>query len=597
MSLLVANIHWPGPDGDPTPALRARLGLPSGASLQFSLVKRSVDGRRRPPVWLANYRVELEPAALEAQVLRAPPHGVRAYSSRDHERFDKEDALTPGQRSTAHADDLQTAAPLADAVAGPGAPALAGDVHPAPDLTAGREAPTRPRAWPAGVRPIVVGAGPAGLFAALRFGEAGIPAVLLERGGPVEERHHAVRAFWRHAELDLDTNVVFGEGGAGAFSDGKIYTRRRDGELGWIFRRLVDFGADPEILEEGWAHLGTDRIRAILPRMRARLIELGVEVRFHAAVHSLLVEDGRCAGVQLASGEQLRGGPVLMATGHSARGVWSAMLDAGAAAEQRPIHIGARIEHPQQLIDHARYGAARGALPPASYRLTSHPPARRGRPAARAAHTFCMCPGGTVVGATNEPGRVVVNGMSYSKRQAWWANSAVIVEVRPEDYPGTDPLAGARYQDAIEQRAFVAGGGGFRAPAQRVADLLAGRASVDLPRTSYTLGVTPSDLREVLPAPLIEGLIAAVRHFDKQIPGFAGDDGVLIAPETRTTAPLRFLRDAQLESPTLPGLMPVGEGAGYAGGIVSAALDGDRAARSAIARSGAIASRATVAPG
>lgn len=546
MPLLVANIPWTGPEADPTEALLRRLGLPAGTSLQFELVKRSVDGRRRPPLWLANYRVDLAETALEGQVLRRPPHGVRAYGARDHERFDKTDA----------------------------------------------EPPARPR-WPTGLRPIVVGAGPAGLFAALRLGEAGAPALLIERGGPVEERHHAVRKFWRHAELDADTNVVFGEGGAGAFSDGKIYTRRRDGELGWIFRRLVDFGADPTILEEGWAHLGTDRIRAILPRLRERLIELGVEVRFHAPLSGLLVEGGRCVGVRLSTGEELRGGPVIVATGHSARDVWQAMLDAGAEAEQRPIHIGARIEHPQQVIDAARYGAPRGELPPASYRLTSHPRSpRSGAAPARAAHTFCMCPGGTVVGATNHPGRVVVNGMSYSKRAAWWANSAVIVEVQPGDYPGSDPLAGARYQDEIERRAFAAGGGEFKAPGQRVSDLLAGKGSVEVPRNSYTLGVTPSDLREVLPPPLVAGLIEAIRHFDKQIPGFAGPEGLLIAPETRTTAPLRFLRDERLESPRLPGLMPVGEGAGYAGGIVSAALDGDRAARSIIERVGALAARA-----
>ena len=197
-----------------------------------------------------------------------------------------------------------------------------------------------------------------------------------------------------------------------------------------------------------------------------------------------------------------------------------------------------------------------------------------------------------MVGATNHPGRVVVNGMSYSKRAAWWANSAVIVEVQPGDYPGADPLAGARYQDEIERRAFAVGGGAFKAPGQRVVDLLNGRASDELPRSSYTLGLTPADLRDVLPAPLITGLIAAIRHFDRQIPGFAGPEGVLIAPETRTTAPLRFLRDQRLESPALPGLMPVGEGAGYAGGIVSAALDGDRAARSIIERVSALAANA-----
>lgn len=535
MALLVANIPWPGPDGDPRPAIAARLALSVGHIASVELIKRTVDARRRPPVWQANYKVELNRG--EDLVLARKQHGVRAYSERDEARFGPEDA-----------------APVA-------------------------------RSWRSGVRPIVVGAGPAGLFAALRLAEGGAQVLLLERGAPVEERFQDIRRFWRHAELNPESNVVYGEGGAGAFSDGKIYTRRRDGELGWIFRRLVDFGADPEILEEGWAHLGTDRIQRILPKLRARLVELGVEVRFHAAVEALIVEGGRCVGVRLRGGEALRGGPVMMATGHSARDSWKAMLDAGAAAELRPIHIGARIEHPQRLIDASRYGGERGELPPASYRLTSNPRPRRGQ-APRNAHTFCMCPGGTVVPASNHLERVVVNGMSYSKRAAFWANSAIIVEVFPEDYPGTDPMAGTRYQDAIESRAWVRGGGQYRAPGQRVEDLLAGRPSAELPRVSYPLGATPSDLREVLPEPILRGLIEAIRHFDRQIPGFAGPDGVLLAPETRTTAPLRFLRGDDFSSPTLPDLLPLGEGAGYAGGIVSAALDGFRAANALIARFG-----------
>ena len=424
----------------------------------------------------------------------------------------------------------------------------------------------------------MVGAGPAGLFAALRLGEAGVPTLLLERGGPVEDRHQAVRRFWRHGELDPETNVVFGEGGAGAFSDGKIYTRRRDGELGWIFQRLVDLGADPEILEEGWAHLGTDRIREILPRLRARLAELGVELRFHCRVDGLRVEGGRCVGV-LVAGKEERARAVIVAAGHSARDVWSWLLAAGAAAEVRGVHIGARIEHPQRVIDLARYGADRGELPPASYRLSSNPRNTRGA-AARPAHTFCMCPGGTVVAASNHPDRVVVNGMSYSGRRAWFANSAVVVEVRASDFEGSDPLAGSRYQDAIEARAFQVGGGAFRAPAQLVEDFLAGRASTSLPRTTYPPGVSPCDLREVLPELIVDGMVAAIRHFEKQIPGMAGPEGVLIGPETRTTAPIRFLRGDDLHATRLPGLLPVGEGAGHAGGIASAALDGMRAADS-----------------
>ena len=517
MPLLVANIHWSPEPWDPAESIAKRLEIPQGDIEEAVLLKRTVDGRTRPPRWQANYRVLLRTPELENQVLQRKRHGVRAYTERDTARYRAQDP-----------------------------------------------APVDRVPWTSPTRPIVVGAGPAGLFAALRLGEAGAPAILLERGGPVEERHLAVRSFWRQGVLDADTNVVFGEGGAGAFSDGKIYTRRRDGDLGYVFRRLVDMGADPEILEEGWAHLGTDRIRAILPVLRKRLIELGVEVRFNAAVTDFLTEGDCCVGVRLASGEEVRGGPVLVATGHSARDIWKAMLAAGAQAEQRPIHVGARIEHPQKLIDAGRYGGPRGDLPPASYRLTSRP---RGKKAARPAHTFCMCPGGTVVSATNHPNRVVVNGMSFSKRQAFWANSAIIVAVEPGDYPGTDPLAGMRFQDRIESLAWKAGGGEYRAPAQRVEDFLQDRLSGELPRSSDTRGIASADLREVFPAPLIEGMKAAIHHFNKRIPGFSGSEGLLIAPETRTTAPLRFLRDENRFSTTLDGLMPLGEGAGYAGAL------------------------------
>jgi len=523
MSILVAEVIWPGPDEDPVSAIAVHIEVPASQIAQVQLLRRSVDARARPPVWRANYRVDL--TGGEDAVLARGLHGVRAFTERDSQRYSVDDPPAPARS-----------------------------------------------AWPQGVRPIVVGAGPAGLFAALRLGEAGASAILLERGGPVEDRHYSVRDFWRHGRLDPASNVVFGEGGAGAFSDGKIYTRRRDGDLGWIFRRLVAFGADPEILAEGWAHLGTDRIREILPRMRARLVDLGVEVRFGATVMGFVVENGRCVGVRLADGSECRGGPVIVATGHSARDTWEAMLEAGATAEARPIHIGARIEHPQRMIDQSRYGQPRGELPPASYRLRSSPRD------ARSAHTFCMCPGGTVVPATNHAGRVVVNGMSYSKRQAFFANSAVIVAVEIADYPGSDALAGVRFQDAIEEMAFTEAGGDYRAPAQRVEDFLRDTPSDALPRTSHTLGVSPVDLRSVLPAPIIAGMKAAIQFWDRKVPGFGGPDGVLIAPETRTTAPLRFHRGEDLSSPTVADLLPVGEGAGYAGGIVSAALDGYRAA-------------------
>ncbi len=529
MALLVSNVlvgegEVPPDTEDCARVVADHLGVARAHVRTCELVRRSLDARSRPPAWRANFKVELE--RDEDAVLRRGVAGVRRFGARDEAR-------------------------------------MSGHFPVPTDLD-----------WRA--RPIVVGAGPAGLFAALRLGEAGAPAVLLERGAAVEDRVPVVNRFWRGGPIDADNNILFGEGGAGTFSDGKIYTRRRDGELGWVFRALVEAGADEDILLESWAHLGTDKVRAILPALRARLRALGVEVRFGAAAEGFVVRDGRCVGVRLRDGTTLLGGPVVVAAGHSARDTLAALLDAGAVAELRPIAIGARIEHPQAVIDAARYRGGRGDRPPASYRLADTPPA------GRAAYTFCMCPGGMVVPAQEQDGRVVVNGMSFAARRAMWANSALIVQVGPEDYGATDALAGVRYQDAIERAAYAMTGG-FAAPAQRVADFLNGRPSEDIPRLSYPFGGFPTDLARLLPAPVVEGMRRAIRTFDKEVPGFAGAEGVLIAPETRTTAPLRFLRGPNLESTSLPGLLPVGEGAGWAGGIVSAALDGFRAAEAIIA--------------
>jgi uncharacterized FAD-dependent dehydrogenase len=527
MPLLVTNIIL---TETPKTEIADRLKCEADDIVSVELLKKSVDGRRRPPVWLANFLVVL--SREEQSFVDKKIHGVRLFTERDEQKrmwgsfdWDKQHELT---------EELQ---------------------------------------------PIVVGAGPAGLFAALRFAELGAAPRLIERGGDVKDRHYAVRDFWRHGIFHPQNNVVFGEGGAGAFSDGKIYTRRRDGELGWVFQRLVDFGADPEILLEGWAHLGTDKIREILPKMRARIIELGGTVHFHTCVDDLIVEDGFCVGVETKKGV-FRGNPVVMATGHSARDSWKMMMNAGAEAIARPIRIGVRVEHPQKLIDAERYGKERDGLPPASYRLVSNPKEK----GVRGAHTFCMCPGGTVVGATSHEGHVVVNGMSYSGRRAFWANSAIIVDVRLEDYDGKDAWAGIRFQDRIEQAAFQAGGGDFRAPAQLVTDFLQRKKSKELPRSSFPNGVFSHNLWDIFPEPIANGIAEALRFFDKRIKGFAGPQGLLIAPETRTSAPLRFTRTESLYSTTLDGLMPIGEGAGYAGGIASAALDGLRAAQSACAR-------------
>jgi len=535
LPVLVTGFAAPEGDELPLASLADHLGVGVDELGGVLLVKRSLDARQRQKRWTANYRVDLPGGADE--VLSRQPAGVRAWSPRDDGRYGLVDPL-----------------------------------------------PARPLRFPKAVRPIVVGAGPAGLFAALRLAESGLPGVLLERGGAVRERVAAVNAFWRGKPLDPESNVVYGEGGAGTFSDGKIYTRRRDGELGWIFHRLVSFGADRAALQEAWAHLGTDKVRAMLPRIRQRLVELGFEIRFDTAVSDFLVEGERCVGVVLGSGGRLVGAPVIVATGHSARDTYEALLRAGAPAVARPIRIGARIEHPQSLIDQARYRQPRGELPPASYRFTTARDSRGST--ARPAHTFCMCPGGMVVPATNHRERVVVNGMSFAARRAFWANSAVIVEVPTADFPGADPLAGLRYQDALEARAFALGGGNYAAPAQRVQDLLAGDAGGELPRTSYPQGVVSTDLRALFPESLVAGLVQAVRLFDRKLPGFAGPEAVFIAPETRTTAPLRFLRGPDLHSTGLRDLLTVGEGAGYAGGIVSAALDGLRAANAILAEHG-----------
>ena len=525
MPLLLQNVVLD--DRDAVDLAAAVLDLPRERVTTAEIVRRGVDARTRPAVWRGNLRVELDRG--EEAVLALGRAGVRRWSERDQVR--REGVIPAG----------------------------------------------RP-AWPA--RPIVVGAGPAGIFAALRLVEAGAPVLLLERGEPVETRVGTVNGFWRGKPLDPDSNLLFGEGGAGTFSDGKVYTRRRDGDLGWIFRHLVDAGADAAVLEESWAHLGTDRIRAILPVLRQKIIDGGGEVRFRARMTDLVVHHGRCVGVRLASGEEVLGGPVLVAPGHSARDTVDAMLRAGAAAELRPIAIGARVEHPQALIDAGLYPKGRGDLPPASYRLAHNPVG------GRSTYTFCMCPGGMVVPAQHEPGTNVVNGMSFSARRAVWANSAVIVQVGPEDYGGIDPRAGQRFQSRIEAEAWRLTGS-FAAPAQRVDDFLADRPSRDLPRSSYPFGLAPVELRALLPAAVIEGMKGALRAFDEKIPGFASGAGVLIAPETRTTSPLRLLRGANAESPTLPGLVPSGEGAGWGGGIVSAAHDGFVVAEKMIEGAGA----------
>lgn len=530
MTLCVWNVDWPGEGVDPAESIAQVLGIGASRIQGVRLLKKSLDARKRRQVWKATYRVE---AVDEAGILRQNKHGVRNWTERDALRH--------------------------------------GDVDPIPPR----------QSFPDGFRVVVVGAGPAGLYASLYLAESGADVVLLERGEPVEDRVGTVNGHWRGKRaLNPESNVVFGEGGSGTFSDGKIYTRRRDGDLGYIFRRLVDFGADREVLQDAWAHLGTDKVRAILPVFRARLQELGVEFRHNCRATELQVNNGEVTGVVTHDGQVHACSAVVIAGGHSARDTAQMMVDAGASAEPRPIAIGARVEHPQAMVDVARYHGERDELPAASYRLAEE------LPDGTKVRTFCMCPGGMVVPASNHPGRAVVNGMSFAARRSYWANSAVVVEVEPSHYASTGPLAGYDYQDAIERACFDAAGGDDKAPAQRVDDFIAGRPSTELPRTSYPRGVQAADLSTLLPKHLVDGMRAGLMAFERTVPGFAGESGVLIAPETRTTSPVRFLRDDDYVSTTLPGLYPSGEGAGYGGGIVSCALDGMRVGRAIAQRFG-----------
>jgi uncharacterized FAD-dependent dehydrogenase len=425
-----------------------------------------------------------------------------------------------------------------------------------------------------GRHPLVVGTGPAGLFCALALASKGYRPLLIERGKEVRPRWKDVRRYWSTGELDTESNVAFGEGGAGTFSDGKVYTRRNDPRNAFILQVLARAGQAPDILTSARPHLGTNRLSRALFALRDELEAAGVEYRFESPLTDLEVEGGVLKAARVG-GQRVAVDAVFLGAGHSARDVHEMLLRAGAPLEARPFAVGARIEHPQSLIDRCQYGDEGRAeeLGAASYMLTWNDE-RRGW----AAHTFCTCPGGEVVAASTDPSGLTVNGMSYSHRLQPFCNSAVVVEVTPEDIGGEGPLAGVEFQRRLEERAQQAGGGAGRAPAQRVADFMASQASSGDWETSYRLGLNGCDLSSVLPAKVVQAMRQAIRSFGQRLPGF-DREGSLIAVEARTTSPVRVVRDpATGECPTIAGLFPMGEGAGYAGGIVSAASDGLRAA-------------------
>ncbi len=453
------------------------------------------------------------------------------------------------------------------------------DVRPTPDMTYKPVA-----AAPANFqRPLVIGAGPCGLFAALILAQSCFRPIILERGKVVRERTKDTWGLWRKSVLNAESNVQFGEGGAGTFSDGKLYSQIKDPRhLGRkVLEEFVKAGAPEEILTEAHPHIGTFRLVTMVESLRDTIEKLGGEYRFqNKVVDLLLTDDHRLRGVKLESGEEITSDHVVLALGHSARDTFAMLHDRGVAIEAKSFSIGFRIEHPQGMVDKARFGRSIPQLGAAEYKLVHH--ARNGR----SVYSFCMCPGGTVVAATSEPGCVATNGMSQYSRTERNANAGIVVGITPDvDYPG-HPLAGIALQRKWEAAAFTAGGGTYAAPAQLVGDFIAARASTALGEVapSYRPGVTPTDLASCLPDYAIEAIREALPAFAKQIRGFDRADAVLTGVETRTSSPIRIKRGEDYQSPNTQGLYPAGEGAGFAGGILSAAVDGIKVAE-AVAKS------------
>lgn len=438
-------------------------------------------------------------------------------------------------------------------------------------------APPFPRlAGGAGI--VIVGMGPAGLFAALRLAEYGLNGVLLERGRDVDRRTRDVSGFWRDGTLSGESNVQFGEGGAGTFSDGKLTTRVNDPNCAWVLKQLVGFGAPAEILYAAKPHIGTDRLRAVVKGIRGRLVEAGFEICFESRLSGIQVHEGRVCGILVNDQAERACGTLVLAPGHSARDTYAMLHQAAVALEQKPFAVGLRVEHPQALIDAIQYGDnAHKSLPPAEYAQ-----AYNNEKSGRSAYSFCMCPGGVVVAAASEAGGVVVNGMSGYRRNSPNANSALVATVGPADFADRSPLAGIAFQRLLERRAFQAAGGGYLAPAQSLLAFLGkGRGRLC---SSYRPGVSESDLAALLPDAVAATLKEGVLHFEKRMRGFVSAEATLTGVETRTSAPVRIVRGADLQSISHAGLYPTGEGAGYAGGIMSAALDGIRVADAIAAR-------------
>jgi len=433
---------------------------------------------------------------------------------------------------------------------------------------------------------IVIGAGPAGLFAALSLAEAGVRVTLLERGKPVETRMRDIGRLRSRGELNPESNICFGEGGAGTYTDGKLYTRIKHPFLRHVLHSFVRFGAKPDILVDAHPHLGTDKLVRIVRNMRQCLLNLGVDYRFECRVDDLLIRDGRATGVRIASGEEIAANHVILATGHSARDTFERLHQLNIKMEAKAFAVGVRAEHPQELINRNQYGrmAGHAQLGAAEYKLTHQVPDpyldKRG------VYSFCMCPGGLIVPSPTEAGHMAVNGMSNAKRGGQWANSGIVVQVTPEDIQRhgihKNPLMGVEFQRQLEAATFVAAGKQYAAPTMRLVDFIGKRATGKLAPTRFKPEAIAADLWDIFPNWLGDPLCEGIKGFGQKMRGFVTTEANLLAAETRTSSPLRIERNEAMQSVNMPGLYPVGEGSGYAGGIVSAAVDGLKSAAAII---------------
>ncbi|MBX7210083.1 MAG: hypothetical protein K1X78_17325 [Verrucomicrobiaceae bacterium] len=544
-------------DADLREAAALVLGLKPAALRSLAVKQRAIDARRGHVMFSLAVLVEVE---NEAAVLagRVKPGRVEVAPDETYRELDACPEHGGARRSSADLSGVPVRSPAS-----------------ASEACA---------ASAAGARPVIVGTGPCGLFCGLLLARAGLRPILLERGKAAGDRARDVTGFWNRGQaFNPESNVQFGEGGAGTFSDGKLYTQIRDREhrIPWLLRELVRAGAPEDILIKARPHIGTDRLIKVVRTIREEIISLGGEVRFESRVTDVIIDAGVMRAVVLADGGKIESGCFVFAIGHSARDTFEVLHARGVPIEAKPFSIGVRIEHPQRLIDRMLYGqwAGDARLGSAPYKFVAH------CGTGRSAYSFCMCPGGLVVASSSEEGGVVTNGMSSYARAEANANSGFMVEIRTEDFGSSHPLAGIELQRKFERAAFQLGGGGYRAPAQLLGDFLAGRTTREAGKVqpSYRPGVEWVDLRECLPPDVTATLKQAVAKIDRTLPGFALPDAVLTGVETRSSSPIRIPRDpATLECASIRQFYPSGEGAGYAGGIISAAADGMRVAEAVI---------------